>query len=381
MECNDAVEHAGAEMTIRRRIQGVGVAVAALVSSLVPLQAASASQAPVQLGINTYVTYSNCAKPDATAGLVAQATTQMAQFRSLGANAVALAFPIYVDSISANAVVAGCAASPPAAYVQHSPSPTQLAAIIDVAHADGLAVRLRPLIDETNLHTPTPPNVWRGLLRPTDRTAWFHSYRDTILPYAQMAQAHGVEHFTVASELDSLSSDPLWWRLIARVKQVFTRDVTYTANWGTPLGQIPKPGTTFGLDAYLGLNPTTTGIGDTSTPKALYQAWLATEPVSPVPLRDTVIDEVGISASNGAYRAPYTWSFPTSAFNPTIQANWFSMVCKVVKNQKMAGVYFWGPWLYLRNGAMLTSTDPVYGQDIQPASQAVIHRCFSALAS
>ena len=361
-------------MTNLRRVRGVSIVLASLLSTMLPVQAASAGNRPVQFGINTYVTYSNCANPGATAGLVGLAQTQMAGFKSLGANAVALAFPLYTDSMTSNTVTAGCANAP---YVQQSPSPAQLAAVVDVAHAAGLAVRLRPLIDESNLHTA--PGNWRGVLQPTNRTAWFHSYRDTLLPYAQMAQAHGVEHFTIASELDSLAADPHWWRVIARVKQVYAGDITNTANWGTPLGQVPKAGTTFGLDAYLGLNPTTTGIGDTSTIKQLYRAWLTVEPPPPVPLRDTVIDEVGISSSNGAYRTPYTWTFPQAAFNPAIQANWFAMICKVVKTQKMAGVYFWGPWLY--RGALMTSNDPQYGQDIQPATQAVIRKCFGAPAA
>ena len=361
-----------------RRARSLGVVAAALLSTLLPVQPAAAKR-PVQFGINTYVVYSNCSNPDATAGLVKTAQTQMAAFRSLGANAVALAFPIYVDSVTSSTVVSGCAASPPAPYLQMTPSPVQLAAIADVAHAAGLAVRLRPLIDETNINTT--PGIWRGVLQPSNRSAWFKSYSKVIMPYITMAQAHGIEHFTLSSELDSLASDPAWWRIIAKVKQNYSGDLTNTANWGTTLGQIPKPGTSFGLDAYLGLNPTTTGINDSSTVKQLYRAWLTTEPAGPVPLHDTVIDEVGISSSNGAYKAPYTWHFPESAFNPTIQANWFAMICKVVKTQRMAGMYFWGPWLYLRDGALLTSTNATYGQDIQPATQAVIRRCFGASAS
>jgi len=360
-----------------RRVRSLGVVAAALLSTLLPLQPAAAKR-PVQFGINTYVTYSDCSNPGATAGLVRTAQTQMAAFRSLGANAVALAFPIYVDSVTSSTVVSGCATST-APYKQATPSPDQPAAIADVAHAAGLAVRLRPLIDETNINTT--PGIWRGVLQPSDRSAWFRSYSKVIMPYITMAQAHGIEHFTLSSELDSLASDPAWWRIIAKVKQNYSGDLTNTANWGTTLGQIPKPGTSFGLDAYLGLNPTTTGITDSSTVKQLYRAWLTTEPAGPVPLHDTVIDEVGISSSNGAYKAPYTWRFPESAFNPTIQANWFAMICKVVKTQRMAGMYFWGPWLYLRDGALLTSTNATYGQDIQPATQAVIRRCFGASSS
>ena len=322
-----------------RRVGSLGVVAAALLSTLLPVQPAGAKR-PVQFGINTYVVYSNCSNPDATAGLIKTAQTQMAAFRSLGANAVALAFPIYVDSVTSGTVVSGCAASPPAPYIQMTPSPVQLAAVADVAHAAGLAVRLRPLIDETNFNRT--PGIWRGVLQPSNRATWFKSYTKVIMPYVTMAQAHGVEHFTLASELDSLASDPAWWRIIAKVKQNYSGD---------------------------------------STVKQLYRAWLTTEPAGPVPLHDTVIDEVGISSSNGAYKAPYTWRFPKSAFNPTIQANWFAMICKVVKTQRMEGVYFWGPWLYLRDGALLTSNNATTAQDLQPATQAVIRRCFGASAT
>ena len=118
---------------------------------------------------------------------------------------------------------------------QHTGANTEPDALIeqtiDAAHAAGLAVNLTPTIW-------VGPGVgafyWRGLIYPTDRNAFFDSYRAMLTHYADLAQAHHVELFGLGSEMSSLESQVDQWRhTISDVRAHYTGPLTYftvTAN-------------------------------------------------------------------------------------------------------------------------------------------------------
>lgn len=73
---------------------------------------------------------------------------------------------------------------------------------------------------------------WRGTLQPTDRAAWWRSYRRFVLHFAALAEAEQASLFSVGSELASLETEAGRWRaLIAEVRGRFSGRLTYSANW------------------------------------------------------------------------------------------------------------------------------------------------------
>ena len=142
------------------------------------------------------------------------ATNQVDSFRSLGANSIGITFPFYTDSISSNNFYAKSVCGAGATY--ETPPPSFIAQIVDIAHAAGLTVLLRPYLDQTNL-VATDLLDWRGVLRPTDPRLWFSNYLAALAPYLAMAQAHGVEHFAISTELESMAPNRYWSRTIAAV--------------------------------------------------------------------------------------------------------------------------------------------------------------------
>ena len=73
---------------------------------------------------------------------------------------------------------------------------------------------------------------WRGTIDPKDSGAWWASYERFILHYAQMAQRHDAVLFSVGSELLSMETKDARWRaLIAKVREVYTGQLTYSSNW------------------------------------------------------------------------------------------------------------------------------------------------------
>lgn len=324
-----------------------------------------------QFGINTYFTY-NC---QGTTLIDQWAQTEINQYKALGANSIGLSFPIYTDSITSNVVFAKTVCGDQS---YQSPSPELLASVIDLAHAAGLQVFIRPLIDQSNLFKTK--GWWRGILNPTDQKAWFASYLGALRPYLIVAQSQHAEHFAIETELDSLLSSKGWSSAIALAKVLYKGDLVWNYSWDTGVAKKAQPSTSMGVDAY----PKVPAATIKWTPTQLLGAWdrlLRKKGPYYLPKPSTVgIDEVGILSQDGAYASPFlgSMSFKLHPFNQAIQAHWFAAACLFTKQHSMKGIYYWGPWLGNNDGSMLTVPTPTQSSNIQPAAQVAIKHCFTS---
>jgi len=317
-----------------------------------------------QYGIDTFVN-DNC-ESDATWSN--WAIEQVNSFKSLGANSIGITFPFYSDSRYSNNVYTKLVCG----TYYSSPSPARVAVIVQRAHAAGLSVVLRPVMDETNLKKQ---NLWRGLIEPSNTATWFKNYYKTIAPYLAMAKNYNVEHFAISTELDSMSRKSQWRSLIAQAAAIYDGDLTFDFSWN-PHDDVQWKGTTAAMDTYRYVKAPIT-----ATPARLLALWnraLATDDKVPF-ISKAVIEEIGIPAQDGAYLTPYAWNLlPISKhkFNQVIQDNWFTMACRFMKSHHMHGIYYWGPAFY--KGALSSKPDTADPQDIQPLPQASsIKSCFA----
>ncbi|HEV3213437.1 MAG TPA: hypothetical protein VGZ03_08600 [Acidimicrobiales bacterium] len=348
----------------------IGVAALAVAAATLPTigAGASAKAAPVpQRGINTYV-QDLCQSSKVWAN---DAKGQFGVFKSLGANSVALAFPLYTYSVTSNAVFGRTTCG----SVYQTPSPGRLAVLIKAAHALHLRVFLRPLLDETVLQKQ---GGWRGSIKPSNTHLWFKSYLSTLTPYLKLAQQNRVEYFSVATELDSMATKSNWTSLISSVKRLYRGRLSFTINWAeTASGKVGWAGTSPGMDTYQ-----SAALPNNATPSDLLTAWnnaLSSSDKVPFSLAAASIDEIAILAQDGAYSQPWAWSLPLSThpFDQSIQANWYSMACTFYKSHNMQGIYFWGVWFADGSHALPKGPDSSRTQEIQPASAAVIRHCFT----
>lgn len=323
-----------------------------------------------QDGINVYVT-DNCVSP---AVWQANATNEMEGIKSLGANSVAIAFPFYTTGLTANSVFAAneCpgSADPDPGLDPQSPTPGQLSVLAQTAQNQGLQVLLRPELNEVDLRPK-----WRGVIAPTNLSAWFTSYQNVLTPYLQMAQTDKVARFDISVELSSLGTASQWASTISFAKKLYSGQVVFDGDWvgsdgGT--GMVPHAQTSFALDTYPKLPKATPSF---SVSQLLWQ-WNGVLLFDgfPLPGPDVTIDEVGIPAEDGAYVNPSTFS--GGAFDPKIQANWFAAACDFAKTHELGGIYFWGPQFAYNFGKLITKPDPNASTELQPQTQAVIKACF-----
>lgn len=95
---------------------------------------------------------------------------------------------------------------------------------VGLARSEGLQVLLKPHVDVLD-------GSDRSLIDPTDRDAWFRSYREFITHHADLAQELGVEQFAVGTELSALSPDrDRWLSVIEAVRSRYGGQLLYAAN-------------------------------------------------------------------------------------------------------------------------------------------------------
>ncbi len=346
----------------------VVLAIIGLLLAIVVPTSKSNGEASPQHGINVYVT-DTC---ESAAVWHTNAVNEMKGIKSLGANAVAIAFPFYTTGLYASSVfVANQCNGPDQPTIDpQSPSPSRVAVLVHVAQAQGLQVLLRPLLQENNLD-----GQWRGDIEPANRPAWFASYENLLKPYLEMAQANDVNRFTISLELASLSKSSQWLGVIPFARKLYTGQLVFTTSWRGSLphgaGEVHRH-TSVAIDAYPGIP----SVAPTATVAQLLSGWnayLAAHPYGTAD-RNVTIDEVGIDATDGAYATPYL--FVRGPFDQAIQANWFTAACQFSKEHKLGGIYFWGPQFTYNFGNLMTQPEPSQLSELQPTTQAAIRACF-----
>ena len=296
----------------------------ATASSLPPKQISAAAKATsAQLGVQIY--WHNIDDP-ATARTYADRLLDY--IVGLGANSVTISFPIYVDGVR-----------PTKAYTTPgtTPSPATLGIVLAAASARGLRTTIRPLVDEANILDSA--GDWRGSIEPVDTSAFFASYQSVLNPYLDQARASHAATFVVGAELDSLVHDTsMWTALTAASSKRFTGQLAYADNWGLWVtGRPAIPNAATGVDAYPQLK-----VGDNASVSELTSAWTTwLKHRSASTLSKTVLQEVGISATDGAYAEPVKWEVAGQTIDPKIQINWFTAACGAARSLHLNGIYFW----------------------------------------
>lgn len=254
----------------------------------------------------------------------AKAARVMDYVTSLEANAVSISFAFYTDGPRSSYLHPG----------EETPGPDRVAAVVEAAHARGLHVTLRPLLDERILQ----PDQWRGAIEPADPARWFASYQRFLVPYLSMAQRTGAERFTIGTELTSMEAAPHWAGLVTAARSLYHGQLSYSANWASYQEQAPPVPLRAGLDAYF-----PTSLADDASidqVEAAWEDWFSGIRHS-VDYRELVLDEVGIAAEQGAYRHPYQWGTSSLPLSTTVQERWVTAAGRFARRHKLAGIYFW----------------------------------------
>jgi hypothetical protein len=315
------------------------------VANTTPAPFTAVAQPPIQLGVGIdFYTYPG-------QDVLSAAKKTVAYVKSLHANAISISFPYFMHTPGASAVYAS----------GETPSPAELAQIAGLAEQAGLYVSLRPLLDEFAIGES------RTNWKPHDPAAWFASYRNFLLPYAEMAQATKIPELIDGTEFSVFGHSRLWNGLVGALRKVYTGALVYDNNWGIPVRGNGGRGVAEGVDAYQPM-----AVPADASQARLTAAWTAYDRTLP---RGTVELEVDIAAVPGAYLKPYQVSdWNEASLVPAIQVKWFTGACNAAVRAKLGGIYFWGVGL-----GQSTSIPPSLSQPaswVDSAGATAVAACF-----
>jgi len=259
----------------------------------------------------------------------------LAQLRATGATWASVLVTGYQNTVDSTSIDRSSDATP---------TDASLVRAIRRAHELHLRVMLKPHVD-----LASDPSHWRGQIGPAfgddEWAAWFASYREFIVHYAQLAADTGCEQFSVGCELDSTVGHEAEWRaLVAAVRAVFHGTLTYAddmVEWDPQAVAWWDRVDLIGEDAYPTLthklHPTVAdllhGWRTSYLPKlkALADRW--GKPV--------ILTEIGYRSILGGAQQPADWQ-REGPVDLQVQARAYSAALTVVAHRGwIRGLYWW----------------------------------------
>lgn len=276
----------------------------------------------------------------------------------LGTDTVALNVWWYQDEVDSNTMYSDPNRSATIASVEHA---------IDDIQGLGMKVFLKPMLDVQD-------GTWRANILPTDANTWFSNYTNFIGMFADLAQAKGVELFSVGTELNRMEAPEntqRWIDLVADVRSRYDGAVTYAANWndgsiGGGYDILPwwNQVDYVGIDAYF---PVT---GSTNPSLAQMQAawearadqidtWRQTQGLGD---KHVIFTEAGLPSYDGANVTPFALLAdspnPSAPADELEQANGYEALLSVMSQRDWWDGAFWWNWETNPNTGSTTSFTP-----------------------
>jgi uncharacterized membrane protein len=275
---------------------------------------------------------------DSTAG-----GTSRAALRDTGSNWMGLLVTWYQQDASSNVV-----ARHPDPNKDHTDARIRTA--IRDAHNRGLQVMLKPHVDALN-------GQWRGDFNPSNPAAWFQSYTQFILHYAQIAQEEGVELYCMGTEFKTISgaaNRDRWVAVINAIRGAYGGPLTYAANATFPADEFTSVSfwdqiDIIGLDGYFTLtdqnNPTLAQLISAWTSNRFGENIVAAvQNFASSRQKPVIFTEIGYKSTDGTNREP--WNFGLSgAVDTAEQRDCYEAAFTVWSQQSswMRG-FFWWAW-------------------------------------
>lgn len=215
---------------------------------------------------------------------------------------------------------------------------------VETAHARGLSIMLRPVVD---LRDGTP----RRFIRPSP--AWFASYRDFILRYAELAGHWNVAAFSVGAELAETETWENEWRgVIDAVRTAYPGMLVYCATYDTaPRLRWWDAVDVIGIDAYYSVLP---WFGqDTRKLTCGWVYWLDAierQIAQAHPGKPVWLTEVGARSARGAARLPWCYMDPCfglvdgQVVDHAGQAEYYRAVLQAAGDCPWLTGVFWWAW-------------------------------------
>jgi hypothetical protein len=242
---------------------------------------------------------------------------------SLNVNAVSLVFSVYQDGPEGSEVYARQGSTPTDASLQM---------FIRAAHARGMAVLLRPTLDEANLRSV---DRWRGQIDPGDVTTWFKTYGELIGHYAELCEREQVASLSVGVEFESMEQYHDQWRaLIGNVRDDYSGLITYSFNFQRQDVAFADLLDFVGLDAYYPLDAAT-GATVAELDAAWQPAIDALMRLQQATGKQIVLTEIGLRSQADTFRNPFAVN-TEGVVSQEDQATYYAAMCDLISTAQVS---------------------------------------------
>ena len=230
----------------------------------------------------------------------------------------------------------------------NTPTVASVVAGIRTARARGYHVFITPLIGVIG------PGLWAANIQFSSykqEEDWFNSFWQALKPYVWAAQIAGADQISIGSEevwLEQFAPATLWNTLIARVRSVFSRIITYDMDWTSLSNPVQtwmkNPNLSMiGVTEYIPL----VDIPKRVDPKLMFSLWRdkvkrAIDNFAIHIGKPVLISEIGYRNTTDALY--HSWETESSAPPDPIEqaAAYNAALGNVMSDPYIAGIFFWG---------------------------------------
>ena len=240
----------------------------------------------------------------------------------------------------------------------HTPTDAELDAVAQAAHLNGMDLHLMPVLLDTDTRG------WRGRYFPSDLNAFFASYTERLVYYADLAQRTGATLFYVGSENERIAGKTAYWRgVINSVRQHYSGALSYMSTPYTAKNvRFWDALDLAGISAYFSM-----GADDNPTYERYLAAWNQVHTpfvraLARAVRKPLVYSEVGYYAQQQAFANPAEKPETTKMPAPAAQADGYRALLDVLKDEPSVYGVTW--WRWAPAG---TPADTAYSPNGKPA--------------
>ena len=269
--------------------------------------------------------------------------------RAVGTDTVALNFWWFQDTVNSNAMAED--------FSRYSSTVSSIEHAIDHIHSLGMKVLLKPMLDVDD-------GTWRAFINPSNPDLWFTNYTNYLGMFADIAEAKGVDLFSIGCEMNALehpAHNARWANLISNLRSRYSGALTYSANHSPAFdpdgpGPLTDVGGGFdavgwwdqldyiGIDAYFSIanhpNATLSELAAAWDARAnSIEAWRNANH----PTKQVIFTEVGYRSLGGSTQAPWGQDFGLG-IDLQEQADAYEALLSVLSARSWWDGAFWWSW-------------------------------------